>query len=370
MDYRSWLQQQSQSHSDANTKAQASALLQKVGNDFKLDQGYLNNPFSIAFDRPGGYGKQTMINLNDTFKTLYDADMKKIAESPIVYANSGTGTQVQGAATSAPSGAAALPALNQAAINNTQVAIDQLPALLQAALAAEQTRYGNTTRGFDTQQKQQQGQYDTSTTTNQQNYDANYMDSIRSGIKGLGGLFNILRGTGAAGGTAQDQVRDVVGGVTANDIRTGADTQQANQTSLDSALSNFLTEIKGKRQMAEDTFANNESAIRRDNLSQQQDLFSKMAGYYADGGRTANATNWMNKAGSLTPEIARNSMAKQSAYDTSPVAVKAPELAAFSAPTQPDVAVATPDQVGAGIFTMNRKKEQQEQVPTLVPAGA
>ena len=282
----------------------------------------------------------------------------------------GGGSSTLGSGGGAPSGAAALPALNMAAINNTQLALDQLPAILQAAIAAEQTRKANAFRGFDDQEQGQRKVYDGSTVTNQQNYDANYMDSIRSGIKGLGGLFNILRGTGAAGGTAQDQVRDVVGGVTANDIRTGADTQQANQTSLDTALSNFLTEIKGKRQMAEDTFANNESAIRRDNLSQQQDLFSKMASYYADGGRTADATNWMNRAGSLTPEIAKNSMAKQSSYDTSPVAVKAPELAAFSAPTQPDVAVATPDQVGAGIFTMNRKKEQQEQLPVALPAGA
>ena len=282
----------------------------------------------------------------------------------------GGGGQVLGPGSGAPSGVAALPALNMAAINNTQLALDQLPAILQAAIAAEATRKANTLRGFDDQEQGQRKTYDTSTVTNQQNYDANYMDSIRSGIKGLGGLFNILRGTGAAGGTAQDQVRDVVGGVTANDIRTGADTQQANQTALDSALSNFLTEIKGKRQMAEDTFANNESAIRRDNLSQQQDLFSKMASYYADGGRTAEATNWMNRAGSLTPEIARNSMAKQSAYDTTPVAVKAPELSAFAAPTQPDVTVATPDQVGAGIFTMNRKKEQQDQVPVALPAGA
>ena len=92
-----------------------------------------------------------------------------------------------------------------------------------------------------------------------------------------------------------------------------------------------------------------------------------MASYYADGGRNAEATNWMNRAGSLTPDIARNSMARQSAYDTAPVAVKAPELAAFSAPSQPDVQMAAPDQVGAGIFTMNRKKEQQDQLP--VPVG-
>ena len=61
---------------------------------------------------------------------------------------------------------------------------------------------------------------------------------------------------------------------------------------------------------------------------------------------------------------------KVSKQKLTPVAVQAPELAAFSAPTQPEVQVATPDQVGAGIFTMNRKKEHQEQVPVALPAGA
>ncbi len=326
-----------------------------TGKDYDIIDGVTNS------NRPG----QLQINGN------YDVGVRPVSTGGGSGTGGGTGggsTQVQGAATSAPSGVAALPALNQAAINNTQVAIDQLPALLQAALAAEQTRYGNTTRGFDTQQKQQQGQYDRSTTTNQQNYDANYMDSIRAGIKGLGNLFNLLRGTGAAGGTAQDQVQDVVGGVTAQDIRTGADTQKANQTSLDSALSNFLTELKGKRDLASDTFENNQRAIQRDNQTQLQDLYGKMAGYFSDGGRTSDATNWMNKAGALTPNIAANSQSKQSAYDTTPVAVQAPTLSAFEAPSQPDV-VSTPNngQVGSGIFTMNRKKEQQD---LALPVGA
>lgn len=280
----------------------------------------------------------------------------------------GGGNTALGAGGGAPGGGAALPALNQAAVNNTQIALDQLPALLAAAISGEETRYGNLTRGFNDQEGTQRKVYDESTTTNQQNYDSNYMESIRSGIKGMGGLINILRGTGAAGGTAQDMVRDTVGGVTANDIRMGADTQKTNQTSLDGVLSNFLTELKGKRQAADDTFENNKRAIGRDNATQMQDLLGKMAGYFGDAGRTNEAVSYMNRAGSLTPQIAQNSMAKQSAYDTAPVAVQAPQVTAFATPTQPDVTVATPDQLGSGIFTMDRKKEEQ-QVPVALTAG-
>lgn len=273
-------------------------------------------------------------------------------------------------APTAPTGGAAAPVLNQAAVNNTQLALDQLPALLQAALEAENTSYGNIRSGFDEAERGQRGTWDKSTTTNQQNYDSNYMDSIRAGVKGLGGLMNILRGTGAAGGTAQDNVRDIVGGVTSNDIRTGADTQMQNQTSLDAALNSFLGELKGKRQMADDTFENNKRAYARDNATQMQDLLGKMAGFYGEAGMNDRASDFMGRAGALTPQIAQNSAARVSNYDRTPVNVKAPELTAFAAPTQPEAAV-VPDngQVGSGIFTMNRRREQ-EQTPVALPVGA
>lgn len=271
--------------------------------------------------------------------------------------------------TPAPTTATTAP-LNQAAVDNTQKTIDQIGPLLQAALAAETTTHQNALNAFNQEQQQQQGTYDKSTTTNQQNYDSNFMDSIRAGIHGLGGLMALLRGTGAAGGTAENQARDIVGGTTSNDIRGGADTQKANQSSLDSSLSAFLTDLQGKRQTAEDTFTNNQRAIRRGSDTQLQDLYSKMAGYYGDAGNTDLANQFMAKAGALTPEIADNNKAQVSLYDTTPVAVQAPKLTAFSGPTQPNVLAAPENgQVGTGIFTMSDpRRKDQTQVPAL--AGA
>jgi hypothetical protein len=308
----------------------------------------------------GGIGGQAMTDYqkaisNGSFNGTFEEFLNPPAAAPV---------------STAPTGGATHPALNTGAVNNTQLAIDQIPGLLQAALAAEATNHSNTVGGLNSQQDTQQKTYDGSTVTNQQNYDSNFMDSIRAGIKGLGSLVSALRGTGAAGGTAEGQVHDVVGGVTANDIRNGADTQQANQVSLDSALSNFLTELKGKRQSAEDTFTNNNRAIQRDSSTQLQDLYGKMAGYYGDAGNTSRANELLAKAGSFTPEIAANSKTAVSAYDTTPVAVQAPQLTAFAAPSQPNVATVPQDgQVGSGIFTMNRKKEQT-QTPVALPVGA
>lgn len=262
----------------------------------------------------------------------------------------------------------ARPVLDQAAVNNTQATINQIPGLLQAALEAEGTRYNNTVNSLNAQETAQRGTYDTSTVTNQQNYDSNFMDSIRAGIKGLGGLFTLLRGTGASGGTAEDMARDTVGGVTAQDIRTGADTQKENQTALDSALSTFLTNLKEKRTTNEDTKTNNERAIRRDSNTQLQDLFGKMAGYYGAAEQTGNRDWWMNKAGELTPSIAADSKTQVSAYDTTPVAVQAPQLTAFAGPTQPNVLAGESNgRVGSGIFTISdQSRRRREQAPVGV----
>ncbi len=271
-----------------------------------------------------------------------------------------SGGATQGAvAPSGGGGGAAAPVFNQAGADNTQRTIDQIPGLLRAALDAEGTSYGNTVGGFNAAEGAQRGTYDKSTTTNQLNYDSNFMDSIRSGIKGLGGLMSLLRGTGAGGGTAEDQARDAVGGVTSQDIRTGADTQKENQGALDGALSSFLTELGIKRKAAEDTRVNNERAIRRDSNTQLQDLFGKMSGFYGEAGNTGAANEWMNRAGNLTPEIAANSRTQVSLYDTTPVAVKAPELAAFADPTQPSVVTAPEGQVGSGIFTMSDRRRKE-----------
>lgn len=249
--------------------------------------------------------------------------------------------------------------LNSAGIENTQRTIDEIPGLLEAALRAERNRYRNTVGEFNEQEQGQKKTHEGSTITNQKNYDSTYMDAIRAGSQGLAGLMSLLRGTGAGGGTAEDIARDTVGGVTSQDIRGGADTRNENQTALDAALSGFMTELGRKRAMNEDTFENNQRAVRRDSNTQLQDLFGTMAGYYGDVGDEANANSWMNRAGELTPKIAANSRTQVSPYDTAPVVVKAPELTAFAGPTQPSVTTAPGGQVGSGIFTMSDRRRRE-----------
>ena len=260
----------------------------------------------------------------------------------------------------APVQTAPKPVLNRAAVDNTQKSIDELAGMLQRALDADRQRFNNAEAGFNAQEAQQRGQYDTGTVTNQQNYDSNLMASLRSGANGLSGLLSILRGTGAEG-----WARDAVQNTANNDIRTGLDTRNENQTGLDNSIGNFLTELAGKRRNNQEVLQNNEFAARGQNASEAQRLYKEMAGFYSDAENTDEATRFMNKAGEYTPDIARYSTAPVGTYDEKPVEVKAAPITAFGGPTRQNVAASSGDNgANAGIFTINDTRRR------LAGAGA
>lgn len=261
--------------------------------------------------------------------------------------------------TTPPTSTTSTSTLNNAAIANTNKSLALLPDILAHALAANDQSFQNAQHGFDVQEQQQRGQYNDGTTTNQNNYDANTMASLRAGAQGLGGLLSILRGTGVEG-WANNVVRDT----TNSDIRNGADTRQQNQTALDTSLSSFLSDLADKRHSNEVTHQNNEFASRKDNATQLQDLYTKMAQYYADNGDNATATDFMNKAGDQSQAIARYGVAPVGKYDMSPVTVKAPEISAFAAPTQQSINYNGGDTGTGGIFTIGDARKR------LAGAGA
>lgn len=262
-----------------------------------------------------------------------------------------------GITTTAPSGGGTTyKPFDAAASANTQGSIDAIPGILAAALAAEATKYQNAQNDFSSQQTTQQGQYDKSTTTNQQNYDSNLMASVRAGVRGLAGLMALLRGTGVEG-----QARNIVGDQTNSDIRGGLDTRNENQTQLDTTLSTFLSDLERKRREAVDTHANNDRAAHLSADTQLQDLYGKMAGYYGDSGNTAGYNDWMGRAGALTPAIAANATNQVSPYGDTQVAVKAPQITAYANPTDPKVTASdATGQIGSGIFTIGDRRRRDQ----------
>lgn len=276
---------------------------------------------------------------------------------------SGSGGPVQAGSGAAPTG---ITDLDRASIRATEANINQLGPLLQAALASEDQRYRNTTGAFDAQEKQQRDTYDQSTVTNQQNYDSNYMASLRAGVKGLRGLMAVLRGTGMEG-----WARGVVGDEVSSDVQKGLDTRNENQGQLDSSLSSFVTDLQRRRQEAGDTYENNKRAVTRENRSTLQDLYNKLAGIYSGAGDSASAGGWVQRAAALTPEIAANQRTQVSAYNNAPIEVKAADISAFAAPEDRAISASGGDgQLGSGIFALTDRRKKDSTVAPVAPVGA
>ena len=265
-------------------------------------------------------------------------------------------------APSGGSGVAAPPPLNQAAVDATNASISSLDQILAQALASADTGYTNALNVLNTQEQQEKGKYDESTLSNMGNYDSNLAAALRAGRSGLSGLMAALRGGGGAGNKfARDWVQNTVADTTSNDIREGYNTFDENRQELDSSMSTFLTNLKGKRAQNEDTRENNKRAAQLYDAEQRQNLLQKLAGFFSEAGRNDEAGSYIARAGQLAPTIASNMGAKVSAYDTSPVQVESADITAFSQPEEQSMG-ASPDKQSTGIFSLNdpRRRERRE----------
>lgn len=289
----------------------------------------------------------------------------------VQYVNSGAYSQiddpmagsVMGASTPAPSGGgtgAARPVFDQASADATQGSINSLAGILAEALSNAERGYTNARSVMDQQEAGERKKFDESSLSNMQNYDSNLMESIRAGSRGLSGLRSALRGGGGGGNSFANQwVEDTVGDTTSGDIREGFNTFDENKRGLDSSLSTFLTNLSGKRQENEDTFENNKRAAIRDNAAQSQDLYTKLAGIYGEGGRTAERDNLVRTASGFTPTIAANSNARVSAYNTAPIQVESPNITAFEGPEKQGM-TADSGRLDQGIFSLNDPRRKRE----------
>lgn len=259
----------------------------------------------------------------------------------------------QGQAQQAPGGGGgggqALPD-NTQAIANTRATLAELAGIRDRGLTENQAEYDRAMALAASQEAARRGEFDRGVVSNTQNYDRNLMASVGAGSKGLSGLMAILGG--AARGTAGDWARDTVGDQTSRDIRLGADTYDENQGALTTALNTNIDALNERRRENENTFRGNQSAINRDYATQNQDLYSRMAELYSQSGNAGQSNAMLAEAGRFTPQIAANTVTQKASYNTTPSAVTAPSLSAFSGSNQPDVTVSPDRAIGSGIFTI------------------
>ena len=260
-------------------------------------------------------------------------------------------------------GADAPPPLNQGAIDATQRNLDSLGGILAEALRNAQQGYDNANNQFNVQEQQQKGQYDESTLRNMGNYDANLAAALRAGRSGRAGLMAALRGGGGAGNDfARNWINDVVGDTTSNDIREGYNTFDENRASLDNSYGTFQSGLKEKRQKNDETLENNRRAARLYDAQQRQELLQKIAGFYGDAEMTGQRDNYLAQAGNQAPNIAANMNSYVKQYDTAPIEVQSPDVAAFAGPEK-QAMKSTPN-ANTGIFSLMdpRRKERREEL--------
>lgn len=251
------------------------------------------------------------------------------------------------------------PTFDQAAFNASQGSLDALGGILNEALANADRGYRNSKSAFDAQEALERKNYDEDTTSNMSNYDANLMASIRAGSSGLQGLQAALRGGGASGNQfAQNWAKDTVGNTTANDIREGYNTFDENRRERDSSLSNFLTQLQGKRRENEDTLENNRRAAYQENAENSQRITQDMARLLGDANRSAERDEYTRRAAAYTPTIASNSNAMVREYNQTPVQVESADITAFSAPEKQNM-TATDNRSAQGIFSMNDPRRRR-----------
>lgn len=362
--YRQWLQgvvnsgnrvtggQQGASRSQYElTPTQASALMGVVGDDARINQEFLADPYAYTGSDRGqvfstnnasgenwGIGPESAQALNRQAAALYN---ELYGSAP----GSGGGTGQR---------------LNQVGVNAAQAQLGTLDAELARALAAEEQDYRNTRSGYDAEAAERLRQRDEGVTRNTQNYDSNLMASLRAGSRGMGGLMQLLRGSA---GTAVERAQGAVADTTADDIRAGYDTNRENTEAITGAYNTFATSDDLRRKQLEDQYANNRMAAEATKFTRQQQLLNDLAGYYSQAGMNDQAMNYSNQATGLQPEVSARSSRQVSKITPQQANWQAPEITAFSGASAPDVITPTDQgRLGAGVFTLGGDERRRREV--------
>lgn len=316
MDYNTWLNQQATSHSDANTRAQAKALL-----------GWNGQTNGSAFDNivskmSLGYSQNSLSNISNNFKNMYNADMKAIQNSPKVYADDSTsqssnsnnqtaadlGYYGSGSGSSGNYATAAQLAEYDQGIGQLEHGVGRLDTQLGIAIDNIAKQYGIKANELASSLTKGQNQYGTQTTQNQQDKRTNFNNINDRASSGLRGLIDSLGSMGAVGSDLS-KAGQVVQDET-NLARNGANqTYAKNQQTLDTNWNTFKDDIENEKKKAADwqneqrASAESQSATTRQSLLNQiaQLRAQKASAMGANGAAAARAD--LNAANALSSQI-------------------------------------------------------------------
>ncbi len=221
------------------------------------------------------------------------------------------------APSSAPSGGSAGPepkVLNQAAVNATDQAINSLGTEQDTGYRNIDDSFNSLLSRYNKESAQNEQDYTDQTESNTNSLTKNKQNALVAAAQGRRGLRGTLASLGALsgdGGVLAD--RAVTSGAN-QDIGEAADTFAGNAQTLDKAVGRFREEDKDRRAEAETTRTNQRTSLEGQIAAKRQNYFQKMAELYAGADRTAEANDWLGKAGGLNNEIASKTRVGATAF--------------------------------------------------------
>lgn len=229
--------------------------------------------------------------------------------NPTGSSGSGGGSQFQNKSADIARQNAGLSASDTKTNKGVQAIEDQLSGIL-----------GN----YDTEKANAEGQYQTNTDTNVSSKLKNDETAMVNAAQGRRGLFGTLASLGALGGTGIELANRAVQQGANEDLSNSEDTYQGNKNSLDTAIGNFRTADKERRDQTTKAAKNAETATRNEGAKEKQDFLVNLSNDYAAQGDTATAKKYADMASALYGDIANTAV---------PSAGPSYISAAFQAPT-------------------------------------
>lgn len=312
--YRNYLQ--SLANQGGLAGQEASALLQVVGDDGRINDHFLSNPYEYTGTDRGqvfsniygegqntGYGPQGVTRLNDIFLSNYNSMV-------------GDSGNTLGSSTFSSSGASgpeidpAQIAQYEQAIGLTQNALSRLPGQLKVARANVGDQYQIGVNELDSSRSQAQNNYNTQTTQNSQNYRTDKNLIADQASQGLRGLQRILGALGAGGSSealfvAPQAVADV-----ATQQRSGAgQTYSSNQQAMDTNWGNYQTQDENERKKLGDWKTRQINEAESQSTQNRQDLLLKLADLqgslsaYRGGSYAGSAQPFVDQARTLNSRV-------------------------------------------------------------------
>jgi hypothetical protein len=243
--------------------------------------------------------------------------------------------------------------------NATQTSIDSLGTILNNALTNADTEHTNILDAYNTEDTANLEKYKGDVQKNEISRDSNTQASLLAAARGSRGLYATLASLGALGGTGRTLANRAISTEANADLGAGQKSFDTNVSSLFDARSALDQQEKQRKLDAEQTWKDARNNAEYDNLSENQKLSKEMAGYWSDAGNTGEASNWINRASTFTPQLAAKTKKAPTEYAKKSLAYSAPEMNKYlGGMNSTAVNVASGNPINGAIYTSTKKRDE------------